>query len=406
MRQRALRLGAVAFAATVVAGVPITGVRDGAIGALVAVAVADPAPPLPPPVPAPVPRPMPADPARVNPIGGARVSSTTPQGETAGLEAPLAAMAERTNPTVPMWAKDGIFAPTAHPNRQIRIHLPGELGLAPAAWTPDGGAVYASADVDYAARPFAGGGLDLVITRKTVFSASTIDFGVKLPPKTHLRQGVNVVLVETDAAPDSPSSVIGTFSIPVAHDRDGSAITVTPALGPGFPPGQSNLTIELGQANIFAFPVQITLAYRASDTPTSGALIPGWQGTTPGANLDVIPRPADYVTDPAGQHRPETVDFVVYAQRHSGTCNGGPNEYRAADGRSADFIPACLTHQMCLGTTPTQTSPDSCHNRLFANMSIQCAAAFGQTGADYDTCTQIASDEAAWVKANMAGGPG
>lgn len=397
-------MGAVALTAVTVLWGLVAGYRDGvAIGPL-AVAVADPE--APPPVPLPVPRPMPADPARVNPIGGARVSSTTPQGETAGLEAPLAASAERTNPTVPMWAKDGIFAPTAHPNRQIGIHLPGEVSLAPAAWRPDGGAVYASADVDYAVRPFAGGGLDLVIIRKTVFSSSAIDFGVKLPPRTHLRRGVNAVLVETDPAPNAPSSVIGTFSIPAAHDRDGAAVTVIPALGPGFPPGQSNLTIELGQANIFAFPVQITLAYRASDTPTSGAMTEDWQGVPPGASVDVIPRPADYVVDPTGQHRPAGVDPVLYAQRHSGSCNGGPNEFRSADGRSADFIPACLTHQMCLATTPERTSPDSCHNRLFANMSIQCTAVFGQYGPDYDACTRIASDEAGWVKANMAGGPG
>lgn len=401
--RRAVRLGIAVLAVAVTVSAPTIDDRDGVrIGSL-AVAAADPA--IPPPVPVPVPRPTPADPARVNPIGGARVSSTTPQGETAGLEPPLAAIVERTNPTVPMWAKDGIFAPTAHPNRQISIHLPGELTLHPAAWTPDGGAVYGSGDVDYAIRPLAGG-LDLVISRKTIFSASTIDFGVKLPPKTHLRQGTNVVLVETDAVLDSPARVIGTFSIPVARDRDGTAVTITPALGPGFPPGQSNLTVELGNANVFAFPVTITLAYRASDIPTSGALLPDWQGIPPGANLDVIPKPADYVTDPTGQHRPDGVDLVIYAQRHSGTCNGGPNEYRAADGRIADFIPACMTHQICLATTPEHTSPDSCHNRLFANLSIQCTAAFGQAGPDYDTCTRIASDEAAWAKTNMVGGPG
>ena len=114
-----------------------------------------------PAVPLPIARPMPADPGRVNPIGGARISSTIPQGETAGLEPPLAAQAERGEATVPMWAKDGIFAPTAHPNRQISIHLPGEVTLGPAAWLPGGGGVYGSPDVDYTVVPYTGGGVDI-----------------------------------------------------------------------------------------------------------------------------------------------------------------------------------------------------------------------------------------------------
>ncbi|MDR3663145.1 MAG: hypothetical protein P4L86_22645, partial [Mycobacterium sp.] len=266
------------------------------------VAGADPAAPAPPTVPVPEPRPMPADPARVNPIGGARVSSTTPQGETAGMERPLAAQAERGAVTVPMWAKDGIFAPTAHPNRQIAIHLPGELGLERAAWTGDGGAIYASNDVDYQIIPFAGSGADITVTRKTVFSASTIPFGVKLPAATHLRQGVNTVLVETDAAPGDPARVIGTFSIPTAFDANHSALAVTPTLGPGFPPGQSDLTIDLGPASVLAFPVTISLSYRASDIPTNGALTPDWAGLPPGTRVpvDVIAKPANYVTDPTG----------------------------------------------------------------------------------------------------------
>ncbi|MGJ6127103.1 hypothetical protein QN239_31445 [Mycolicibacterium sp. Y3] len=359
------------------------------------------------PVPIPIPRPMPADPSRVNPIGGARISSTTPQGETAGLEQPLAAVAERSNPTVPMWAKDGIFLPTAHPNRQLVVHLPGELGLGPAAWTGDGGAVYGSNDVDYQVIPFSGGGMDIKITRKSIFSGSSYPIGVKLPVATHLRQGVNVVLVETDPAPGDPAHVIGTFSIAVARDARNTPIAVTPGIGAGFP-NQSALTIELGEANIFAFPVTITMSYRASDIPTSGALTPDWDGIPPQASAlaDLIARPADYVTDPGGALRPDGVDPVIYAQRHSGQCQGGPNQFTAADGRSADFLASCQTQQQCLAATPTTTSVDSCDNRLFANMSAQCVATFGQVGDDYDACVRTASEEVSWVKANMAGGPG
>lgn len=371
-------------------------------------AVADPVAPAPnPPVPVPVPRPMPADPARVNPIGGARVSSTTPQGETAGMEQPLTAQVERGAATVPMWAKDGIFAPTAHPNRQIAIHLPGEVTLGPAAWLPGGGAIYGSNDVDYQVIPYAGGGVDITVTRKTVFSASAIPFGVKMPAATHLRQGNNVVLVETDAAPGNPARVIGTFSIPAATDANQALVGVTPTLGPGFPPGQSNLTIDLGPTSIFAFPVTIALAYRASDIPTTGALTPNWAGLPPGTHvpIEVIAKPANYLTDPTGAHRPDGVDPALYAQRHSGNCQGGPNQYAAADGRSADFVPSCLTQQLCLASTPARTSVDSCNDRLLANMSAQCVAVFGQTGDDYTGCIRTASDEVAWAKANMAGGP-
>ncbi|WP_051634839.1 MULTISPECIES: hypothetical protein [unclassified Mycobacterium] len=378
------------------------------VGGIAGTASADPVPPAPnPPVPVPVARPMPEDPSRVNPIGGARVSSTTPQGETAGMERPLAAQVERGAVTVPMWAKDGIFAPTAHPNRQIAIHLPGEVTLGPAAWTPDGGAIYGSNDVDYQVIPFAGGGTDITITRKSVFSGSTYPIGIKLPAATHLRQGVNTVLVETDAAPGSPAKVIGTFSIPTAFDANHGALTVTPTLGPGFPPGQSNLTIDLGPANIFAFPVTITVSYRASDIPTTGALTQDWAGLPPGTRtpIEVIPRPANYVTDPTGAHRPDGVDPALYAQRHTGNCQGGPNQYTAADGRAADFVASCQTQQLCLAGTPAHTSVDSCNDRLLANMSAQCVAIFGQSGDDYNACIRTASDEVGWVKANMAGGP-
>lgn len=85
------------------------------------------------------------------------------------MERPLAGQVERGAATAPMWVKDGIFAPTAHPNRQIAIHLPGEVTLGPAAWLPGGGAVYGSNDVDYQVIPYAGGGLDITVaSRRTV----------------------------------------------------------------------------------------------------------------------------------------------------------------------------------------------------------------------------------------------
>ncbi|PVB10617.1 hypothetical protein DDJ71_26050, partial [Mycobacteroides abscessus] len=224
-------------------------------------AYADPLVPTPAPLPAP--REMPQDAPRINNIGGAKVSSSAPQGEGNGMGQPLAAARELSNFTVPMFAKDGIFFPTTWAGKNIAIHLPGEMALAAAAWSGDGGATYTSNDVDYQVVPYSGGGGDIIIRRKTIFSPSDMAVGVRIPEGTHLRQGTNVVLVETDAHPGRPATVVGTFSIPVARDTQGAAINVTPGIGPGFP-NQTNILINLGQANIFAFPIEITLSYRAS----------------------------------------------------------------------------------------------------------------------------------------------
>ncbi len=362
---------------------------------------ADPAP-TPPPLPAP--REMPQDAPRINNIGGAKVSSSAPQGEGNGMGQPLAAARELSNFTVPMFAKDGIFFPTTWAGKNIAIHLPGEMTLAAAAWSGDGGATYGSNDVDYQVIPFSGGGGDIIIRRKTIFSPSDMAVGVRIPEGAHLRQGTNVVLVETDPHPGRPATVVGTFSIPVARDTQGAAINVTPGIGPGFP-NQTNILINLGQANIFAFPIEITLSYRASNTPTSGALTADWDGMPAGVSPpQVITVPADYVTDIDGKYRPAGVDPVLYAERHSGMCPGGPSQYRSPDGRTADFAPACMRQQMCLDIAPRGTSVDVCNNTLFANMSTNCTSAFGQTGDQYDSCLRAASDEVAWVKANMLTG--
>ncbi|EIU62486.1 hypothetical protein MM1S1520914_3020 [Mycobacteroides abscessus subsp. bolletii 1S-152-0914] len=367
------------------------------------VAEADPIVPTPPPLPAP--REMPQDAPRINNIGGAKVSSSAPQGEGNGMGQPLAAARELSNFTVPMFAKDGIFLPTTWAGKNIAIHLPGEMALAAAAWSGDGGATYTSNDVDYQVVPYSGGGGDIIIRRKTIFSPSDMAVGVRIPEGTHLRQGTNVVLVETDAHPGRPATVVGTFSIPVARDTQGAAINVTPGIGPGFP-NQTNILINLGQANIFAFPIEITLSYRASNTPTSGALTADWDGMPNGISApQVITMPTDYVTDIDGKYRPAGVDPVLYAQRHSGGCQGGPNEFRSADGRAADFTVSCQRQQMCLDATPSNTSTDVCNNTLFANMSTNCVSTFGQQGDEYDTCQRVASDEVTWVKANMLTGP-
>lgn len=315
-------------------------------------AYADPLVPTPAPLPAP--REMPQDAPRINNIGGAKVSSSAPQGEGNGMGQPLAAARELSNFTVPMFAKDGIFFPTTWAGKNIAIHLPGEMALAAAAWSGDGGATYTSNDVDYQVVPYSGGGGDIIIRRKTIFSPSDMAVGVRIPEGTHLRQGTNVVLVETDAHPGRPATVVGTFSIPVARDTQGAAINVTPGIGPGFP-NQTNILINLGQANIFAFPIEITLSYRASNTPTSGALTADWDGMPAGVSPpQVITVPADYVTDIDGRYRPAGVDPVLYAERHSGMCPGGPSQYRSPDGRTADFASRRACANRCAWTAHRQ----------------------------------------------------
>ncbi len=307
-----------------------------------------------------------------------------------------------------MFAHDGIFLQTSWPMHNVVWHLPGEMGLAPAAWTGNGGALYSSPDVDYLVRPYAGSGADIVITRKTIFSSSTIPFGLRIPDRTHLRQGVNTLLVETDAYPGHPSSTIATVSIPTATDASGAPLQVTPTLGPGFPPGQQNVIVDLGPANPTAFPVTITIAYRPGELPTTGALTSDWRGMPEAVTPPkIVPSPGDYVTDPEGKYRPRTVDPILYGQRHSGGCQGGASWYRSDDGRIANFTAACQRHQMCydIAGPGSRTSTNACDGILLSDMSIQCVAAFGQTGDQYDTCIQTANDHLAWVKANMLPGP-
>ena len=143
---------------------------------------------------------MPADPPRADNIGGAKVSSSAPQGEDNGMGQPLAAATSLSTFTMPMFAKDGVFFPTVRAGSNVVIHLPNEMRLQPAQWAGDGGATYTSNDVDYQVIPYSGGGGDIVVHRKSISSPSDMQFGVRLPANTHLRQGDNAFLLETDPA--------------------------------------------------------------------------------------------------------------------------------------------------------------------------------------------------------------
>lgn len=369
-------------------------------------------PGVPPPKPIPYPVAQPDDMPRVQNIGGAQAKTNTPLGLGPGVGPPLAAARERSNATISPSPTDGTVLPTAIGNKTVTLHLPHERELSAAAWGEGGNATFTSRDTDYRITPFAGGGADVNIVRRTIFAPEDFTFGLRVPEGTHVRQGVNTVLVESDASPGHPATTVATVSVPVARDAKGNPVQISPVIHGDYVYQQSNLRLEMGPADIFAFPITITLAYRASSVPATGALASDWDGLPEGGGgpdavkaAQIIAPPSDYVTDPSGSMRPANVDATLYSQRHAGTCLSGPNEYRSEDGRIASFLGSCQRQAMCLDVSPARGSADVCKNQAFANMSAQCTAAFGQTGDQYDTCLAVANGHAAWSKENLLTDP-
>ena len=367
---------------------------------------------------APTPKPIanavaqPDDMPRVQNIGGAQAKTNTPMGLGPGTGRPLAAARERSNATISPSATDGTVLPTAIANKTVTLHLPHERELSAAAWSDGGAATFTSHDTDYRITPFAGGGADVNVIRRTIFAPEDFTFGLRVPEGTHVRQGVNTVLVESDAAPGHPATTIATVSVPVARDAKGNPVQISPVIHGDYVYQQSNLQLEMGPADVFAFPITITLAYRASSVPATGALASDWDGLPEGGGpadavkaAQIITPPGDYVSDPSGAYRPSNVDAALYAQRHADTCLSGPNEYRSKDGRTASFLGSCQRQAMCLDVSPAQHSADSCKNQAFANMSAQCTATFGQAGDQYDACIAVANGHAAWSKENLLTDP-
>ncbi|SIC06572.1 Uncharacterised protein [Mycobacteroides abscessus subsp. bolletii] len=345
-------------------------------------------------------------------IGGARTSTNSGLGMGTGTGPPLAAARERTGATISSSATDGTVLPTAIGNKTVTLHLPNERELTAAQWGDGGNATFTSRDTDYRITPFAGGGVDVNIIRRSVFTPETFTFGMRLPDGVHARQGPNVVLIETDGAPGKPATAIATVSVPVARDAKGVPVQVTPVIHGDYVYQQQNLRLDMGPADIFAFPITLTLSYRASSVPATGALSSDWDGLPEGGGppeaikaANVIPAPGDYVSDPGGQYRPASIDPALYSQRHAATCLSGPNEYRSDDGRTANFLSSCQRQAMCLDVSPAQHSADTCKNQAFANMSAQCTATFGQTGDQYDACLAVANGHAAWSKENLLTDP-
>ena len=335
------------------------------------------------PQPGPLPVPQrpgvvqPNDPPRLAPIGGARVSSSTPQGEGPGNGAPLAASRERSVAALPPVVTDGIHAATTWPGKSVVIHLPNERELSAANWGEGGAAAYGSGPVDYVAIPDAGGGIDIRMVRKSFISPSDFTLGIRTPDGTHLRQAGRAVVVETDASPGSPAAIIGAVSVPEARDANGSTISVTPSLGGGYVYQQTNLTLDIGSVDLLAFPVTITVSYHATTT------------VPPTAQGDPGPKPPVNAT-PGNADR----------------CVSGPSEFHGSDNpnSTADFTLSCGRLVTCMKAVPARTSALTCENAFMSDLSGACVSAFGQDGPDYESCLTSANGHTRWAKENMLPG--
>lgn len=384
---------------SVLAAVGVTGaVRSGA----------DPGQPGPPPPPPARPGVVqPNDAPRVAPIGGARVASSAPQGEGPGNGAPLAAARERSVAVLPPIATDGIHVATTWPGKSIVIHLPNERELTAANWGEGGAAAYGSGPVDYVVIPDAGGGVDIRMVRKSFISPTDFSLGVRVPDGTHLRQAGQAVVIETDARPGAPAAIIGALSVPEARDSAGRGIAVTPSMGGSYMHQQSTVDLNVGRVDLLAFPVTITVSYRATTTvpPIAATAAVPPDVPTAGDQVQPLTIPTGYVVDPAGAHRPASVDPAVWAQRHASACVSGPNTY-SGGGVAADFWPACARMAMCMDATPNHTTPTVCANSFLGDLTRQCVVKFGADGTDYDACLAVANGHTRWVKDNMLPGPG
>lgn len=193
---------------------------------------------------------QPQGPARVNPIGGARISSSTPVEMGPGNGKPLLESKPRTQATVPVWARNGIFLRTSQPGKDLTVHLPDEMLLNAADWGPNGIGTYRSNDADYTVVPLPDGGADFYIHRKNVFSPASYEFFLKLPGGTHWQADGPSTVIKSN---DEGAPTIGTFSAPTAKNGNGAPVPATVVVSP-----LAELTID---ADPSTNPVDISFNY-------------------------------------------------------------------------------------------------------------------------------------------------
>lgn len=191
---------------------------------------------------------QPQGPGRVNPIGGARISSSTPIEMGPGNGTPLLESQPRTQATVPVWARNGIFVRTSRPGKDVTVHLPDEMLLTAADWGPNGIGTYGSNDADYTVVPLPDGGADFIIRKKNPFSPANYEFFLKLPAGTHSQAEGSTTVIKSN---EEGAPTIGTFSAPSAKNANGGPIPATAVISP-----LSELTIDTDQNA-----QEITLSY-------------------------------------------------------------------------------------------------------------------------------------------------
>ncbi|MBB4855552.1 hypothetical protein HNP40_002954 [Mycobacteroides chelonae] len=180
-----------------------------------------------------------------------------------GTGAPLLEGRPRTQTTVPVWARNGIFARTAVAGKDVIIHLPDEMRLNPASWGPNGMATYSSNDADYVVTPVGNGGVDVTVRNRNPFSDKESEFFIKLPTGTHLLADGNTTLVKSnDEGPQNPSRPIGAFSAPVARTSSGAPVDVAVGLTPL---GEIILTPQAASLGAGDYPLETTFSYRPVD---------------------------------------------------------------------------------------------------------------------------------------------
>lgn len=204
---------------------------------------------------------QPTGPARVNPIGGARIGSSVPVDMGPGNGKPLTGAVPRTTATVPVFARNGIFVKTGLAGQDLAIHLPDEMLLAPAAWGPNGMATYSSDNNDFVITPLGDGGADFTIRKKSGLSPASYEYFLKLPRGMYgTMEGDRVVIKSNDAGSGVPAATVGTFSAPTAKTAGGTAIPVSSSLSP-----LGELTIDAGSPGVFDHPIEISISYHPNE---------------------------------------------------------------------------------------------------------------------------------------------
>lgn len=210
---------------------------------------------------------QPGGPARVNPIGGARIGSSVPVEMGPGNGKPLTGAVPRTTATLPVFARNGIFVKTGLAGRDLTIHLPDEMLLAPAVWGPNGVATYSSDNSDFVVTPLGDGGADLTIRKKNGLAAANYEYFLKLPRGMYgIMEGDRVVIKSNDAGAGAPAVTVGTFSVPTAKTAGGAAIPVSASLSP-----MGELTVDAGSPGVFDHPIEISISYHPNEIAPEGA---------------------------------------------------------------------------------------------------------------------------------------